>query len=90
MQQTVERLSIRPQLTAAAVVGLALVVIGASMFNILPPITVGAADKLGFSAGQVGVMSSVLTMTSGASFVLAGLWVRSVSWPRAAAAAERD
>ncbi|MHB1869487.1 MAG: MFS transporter [Steroidobacteraceae bacterium] len=62
-----------------------LVLIGASMFNILPLITAGAADKLAFSADQVGVMSSVLTVTSGISSLLAGLWVRSVSWPRAAA-----
>lgn len=72
--------------TVGAAIGLVLVLIGASMFNILPLITAGAADKLGFSAGQVGLMSSVLTVTSGISSLLAGLWVRSVSWPRAAAA----
>lgn len=64
-----------------------MVVVGASMFNILPLITAGAADKLGFSAQQAGFMASVLTVASGLSALLAGLWVRSLSWPRSAAAA---
>ncbi len=78
-------LSPAPERTLTGVVGLVLVLIGASMFNILPLITAGAADKLGFSTGEVGIVSAVLTLTSGTSSLLAGLWVRSVSWPRAAA-----
>src|SRR6185437_14999004 len=70
---------------AVAAIGLALVVLGASMYNILPLLTAGAADKLGFSARQAGVMSSVLTAASGASALLAGAWVRSLSWSRGAA-----
>ncbi|MBW4053251.1 MAG: hypothetical protein HIU85_17680, partial [Proteobacteria bacterium] len=73
--------------TAVAAVGLALVVLGASMYNILPLLTAGAADKLGFSAQQAGLMSSVLTAASGASALLAGAWVRSLRWPPAAAIA---
>lgn len=67
--------------------GLALVVVGGSMFNILPLLTAGAADKLDFSARQVGILSSILTVASGLSALLAGLWVRTLSWPRAAALA---
>lgn len=66
-------------------VGLVLVVIGGSLFNILPLMTAGAADKLGFSARQVGLMSSVLTVASGIGCLLSGGWVRSLRWPRAAA-----
>jgi hypothetical protein len=69
---------------AVAAVGLALVVLGGSVFNILPLLAAGAVDKLGFSAGQAGVMSSVLTFASGVSALLAGAWVRSLSWPRGA------
>ena len=87
MQQSAQSFSPPPERAALAAAGLALVVIGASMFNILPLLTAGAADKLGFSARQVGVMSSVLTVASGLSALLAGLWVRSLPWPRAAAAA---
>jgi predicted MFS family arabinose efflux permease len=70
---------------AVAAIGLALVVLGGSMYNILPLLTAGAADKLGFSARQVGVMSSVLTAASGVSALLAGAWVRSLRWSRTAA-----
>ncbi|MFZ0498283.1 MAG: MFS transporter [Steroidobacteraceae bacterium] len=70
---------------AVAAIGLALVVLGGSLYNILPLLTAGAVDKLGFSAGQAGVMSSVLTSASGVSALLAGAWVRSLSWSRAAA-----
>jgi predicted MFS family arabinose efflux permease len=77
----------RERPAVAAAIGLALVVLGASMFNILPLLTAGAADKLGFSARQAGLMSSVLTAASGASALLAGAWVRSLRWPRAAAVA---
>lgn len=76
--------AVRP---VAAASGVALVVIGASLFNILPLLTAGAADKLGFSATQAGMMSSVLTVASGLSALLAGFWVRSLSWPRAGAMA---
>lgn len=72
---------------STAVIGLVLVVLGASMFNILPLLTAGAADKLGFSARQAGIMSSVLTVASGVSALLAGAWVRTLRWPRAAALA---
>lgn len=79
----------RPQerTVAVAATGLALVVLGGSMYNILPLLAAGAADKLGFSAAQAGVMSSVLTGASGASALLAGAWVRSLRWSRAASLA---
>ena len=77
-----------PQRTlTVAAIGLALVVLGASVYNILPLLTAGAVDKLGFSAGQAGAMSSVLTFASGVSAIMAGAWVRSLSWPRGAAIA---
>lgn len=66
-------------------VGLALVVVGGSLFNILPLMTAGAADKLGFSARQAGLLSSVLTVASGVGCLLSGGWVRSLRWPRVAA-----
>ena len=72
---------------AVAAIGLALVVLGGSMYNILPLLTDGAVAKLGFSAGQAGAMSSVLTAASGVSALLAGVWVRSLSWPRGTAIA---
>ena len=72
---------------AVAAVGLLLVIVGGSMFNILPLLTAGAADKLGFSTQQAGIMSSALTVASGLSAVVAGFWVRSLSWSRTAAAA---
>jgi predicted MFS family arabinose efflux permease len=75
----------RSQRRIVAGTGLALVIIGGSMFNILPLLTAGAADKLGFSTRQVGILSSILTVASGLSALLAGFWVRSLSWPRAAA-----
>jgi predicted MFS family arabinose efflux permease len=75
----------RAQRRPVALTGLALVIIGGSMFNILPLLTAGAADKLAFSARQVGVLSSILTVASGLSALLAGFWVRSLPWPRAAA-----
>lgn len=59
----------QPDRTVGAVIGLVLVLIGASMFQFLPLITAGA-DKLDFSAGQVGVMSSLLTATSGIGSLL--------------------
>lgn len=68
-----------------AAIGLALVVLGGSMYNILPLLTAGAADKLGFSASQAGAMSSVLTAASGISALLAGVWVRSLRWSLGAA-----
>jgi predicted MFS family arabinose efflux permease len=75
----------RERALAVAAVGLALVVLGGSMYNILPLLAAGAADKLGFSARQAGVMSSVLTTASGISALLAGVWVRSLRWSRGAA-----
>ncbi len=76
-----------PQRALILAAGLALVIVGGSMFNILPLITAGAADKLGFTARQAGILSSLLTVASGLSALLAGLWVRTLSWPRAAALA---
>lgn len=84
MQETIETL---PPRASTAAAGLALVVIGGSIFNILPLLTAGAADKLGFSAQQAGALSSALTVASGLSALLAGFWVRSARWPRAAAMA---
>jgi len=63
---------------------LGLIVIGASAFNILPLLAQGAAHTLGFSGRQIGVMSFALSLGAGASALFAGLWVRSVPWPRAA------
>jgi predicted MFS family arabinose efflux permease len=80
-----ENLADRAARPAVAAIGLALVIVGGSMFNILPLLTAGAADKLGFSAPQAGFMSSVLTVASGLSALASGFWVRSLSWPRAAA-----
>jgi len=74
-----------PRAMAVALIGLALVVLGGSMYNILPLLTAGAADKLGFSAREAGMMSSVLTAASGVSALLAGAWVRSLRWSLAAA-----
>lgn len=88
MQEAIQ-IEVRPpeRAVAVAAVGLALVVLGGSMYNILPLLAAGAADNLGFSAGEAGAMSSVLTGASGASALLAGAWVRSLRWPRAAALA---
>lgn len=88
MQEAIP-IDVRPpeRTLAVAAIGLALVVLGAAMYNILPLLTAGAADKLGFSARQAGGMSSVLTAASGASALLAGGWVRSLSWSRGAAIA---
>jgi predicted MFS family arabinose efflux permease len=77
----------RERTLTVATIGLALVVLGAGMYNILPLLTAGAADKLGFTARQAGVMSSVLTAASGVSALIAGAWVRSLRWSRGAALA---
>ena len=45
LQQSAQSFSPPPERAALAAAGLALVVIGASMFNILPLLTAGAADK---------------------------------------------
>lgn len=71
--------------TGVMAIGLVLVVVGASLFNILPLVTAGAANKLGFSARQAGLMASVLTFSSGLGALSAGAWVRSLRWPRASA-----
>lgn len=71
--------------TAVMAIGLALVVVGGSVFNILPLMTAGAADKLGFSGREAGLLSSILTVASGVGCLLSGGWVRSLRWPRAAA-----
>src|ERR1700674_5248014 len=64
--------------------GLVLIVVGASTFNVLPLLTAGAAGTLGFSDRQVGVMSSIICVGSGASALIAAMWVRSRHWQRAA------
>ena len=56
LSNTTAQPSSPPQRTAVAIAGLTLVVIGGSMFNILPLIAAGAADKLGFSASQAGML----------------------------------
>jgi MFS transporter, DHA1 family, inner membrane transport protein len=88
LQEAIPLAARAPQRTlAVAAIGLALVVLGGSIYNILPLITAGAVDKLGFSAGQAGAMSSVLTFAAGVSAIMAGAWVRSLSWRRGAAVA---
>jgi hypothetical protein len=72
---------------AVAAVGLVLVVLGGSIYNILPLLTDGAVDKLGFTAREAGAMSSVLTFASGVSALTAGAWVRTLSWRLGAAIA---
>jgi MFS family permease len=66
------------------VLGIGLTVIGTSIFNVLPLVTAAAPDNLGFTDGQVGVLSLAITAGSGLSALFSGLWVRSVSWRRAA------
>jgi len=70
--------------TTLLALGLPLTVIGASTFNILPLLTAAAADTLGFSERQAGFMSSAICIGSGVSSLVAGIWVRSVNWRRAA------
>jgi hypothetical protein len=41
--------------------GIGLTVIGTSIFNVLPLVTAAAADNLGFTDGQVGVLSHAIT-----------------------------
>ena len=66
---------------------LLLSVIGASEFGVLPLLAAGAAGTFGFSERQVGIMSFAINLGSGASALLAVMWVRSVRWPLAAALA---
>lgn len=76
----------RPRNPGALLLALAVVlnVIGPSTFNVLPLLVEGAEHSLGFSDRQIGVMSFAISLGSGASALVAGLWVRSVRWPRAA------
>lgn len=77
--------------TIRGVPGLALLatviigVIGTSAFNILPLLMDGAARNLGFSDQQVGILSLAISLGSGASALFSITWVRSASWPCAAA-----
>src|SRR6266702_156971 len=71
-----------PDSRAALISALLLTVVGGSTFNILPFLTAGAADTLGFSDRQVGIMSLIISVGSGASALFAAMWVRSVHWPR--------
>jgi predicted MFS family arabinose efflux permease len=71
--------------TAALVAAFIMTVVGASTFNILPLLTAGAANTLGFSDREVGVMSVAITTGASVAAVLAGAWVRAVPWSRAAA-----
>jgi predicted MFS family arabinose efflux permease len=73
----------RAQLGVIYVAGLILTV-GAGTFNILPLLTAGAVDTLGFSERQAGVMSLAISVGSGASALLAVMWVRTARWRRAA------
>jgi len=81
------RLSRSQDSTAVLTVALVLAVVGASTFNILPILVAGAVHTLGFSDRQIGVMSLAISICSGTSALLSGLWVRSVPWPRAAVCA---
>jgi predicted MFS family arabinose efflux permease len=72
---------------AVLAVALVLTVASTSTFNVLPLLTAGAAQTLGFSDRQIGVMSLAISVGAGAGAVFAGMWVRSVQWPRAAALA---
>jgi predicted MFS family arabinose efflux permease len=61
-----------------------MTVVGAGVSNVLPLLTAGAADTLGYSNEQVGFMSVAITVGSAAGAAFAGVWVRSVQWRRAA------
>ena len=61
--------------------------LGASTFNIMPLLTAGVVDNLGFSDGQAGAMSMAISLGSAASAFFAVTWVRSASWRRAAVVA---
>jgi predicted MFS family arabinose efflux permease len=61
-----------------------ILTIGAETFNILPLLTAGAVDTLGFSERQAGIMSLAISVGSGASAICAVTWVRSAHWRRAA------
>jgi predicted MFS family arabinose efflux permease len=61
-----------------------MTVVGGSSLNILPLLAAAAEDTLGFSDRQSGLMSVAITVGAGAGAILAGMWVRSVPWPRAA------
>jgi predicted MFS family arabinose efflux permease len=76
------RASHNPTLVLAA--ALMLNVVGPSTFLILPMLVDGAVHTLGFSAREVGLMSFALSSGTMLSALLSGIWVRSVSWPRAA------
>jgi len=77
----------RPPQNSALVLAAALVMnfVGPSTFNVLPLLATGAAQTLGFSNSQIGVMSFAISVCSGTSAFFAGMWVRSVRWPYAAA-----
>lgn len=61
--------------------------IGASTFNIMPLLTAGAVDTLGFTDGQAGVMSMAISLGSAVSAFFAVTWVRNASWRRVAVVA---
>src|SRR5579872_6425948 len=64
-----------------------ILTIGAETFNILPLLTAGAVDTLGFSERQAGILSLAISVGSGASAICAVTWVRSAHWRRAAVVA---
>jgi predicted MFS family arabinose efflux permease len=68
-----------------AVIGVALALnfVGPSTFLVLPLLVDGAVHTLGFSYRQVGMMSFAVSTGGFASAILAGFWVRWLSWPRA-------
>lgn len=69
---------------AALAVTLAMSVVGTSIFGLIPLITSGAAETLGFTSRQVGALSFAISLGSGVSALLAVLWVRTINWRRAA------
>jgi DHA1 family inner membrane transport protein len=77
----------RPRGSPDVAIGVVLVVVGGATFSILPLLTAGAAETLGFSIRQVGIMSLAISIGSGAGALAAALSIRSVHWPRAAALA---
>ena len=71
--------------TIAAAV--ALSVIAMASFLVLPLLVDGAMQSLHYSDQQVGVLSSLVSVGVTVSAVVAGFWVRRVSWRLAASVA---
>ncbi len=85
MQDETQRVADRSGYSPAVLpVALVMTVVGAGTFNVLPLLTAGAVSALGFSDRQSGLLSLTITIGAGVAAVFAGLWIRSMSWPRAA------